>query len=571
MLTRCADCNQESYDLRALFVQPDFHQRVRALTFRGPVYGKPPQQLAGDKMARIALINPRFGTSYWGMEYVMPIVGKKANVPVSALPLIAALTPKHHEVILVDENVEAVDFDRLCDADIVGVTGMSVQRFRMREIVEEFKRRGKFVVVGGAWASVQEDYFADVADVQFIGEADESWPEFLAEWEQGRYARRYRQANRTDMTRLPVPRFDLLKTREYLFGAIQTSRGCPFLCEFCDIIVTFGRRPRTKAPEQVIAELDALRALGVRQVFIVDDNFVGDKRAAREQLRWIIDYQERHGFPFRLFTEASLDLAEDDELTRLMADANITSVFVGLESPSEEALKQTRKMQNVKPGAGTMQDRVRRIQDAGIEVWCGMIVGFDSDDETIFDRQMDFLEQTAIPHIMIGMLCAIPGTPLYSRLLAEGRLDTADRPAYGTNVIPARMSREALRDGYLRVMDALHGVDAYFGRLEELYVRGRLKRENLGRVKFWQRNPLTRAKQQALNLVGALLGFRQLMKHVDSAALRREYRARIWRAIRATRDPGVILTFIGKCAMHFHYDRLVRELRAGTAGNSFSW
>jgi radical SAM superfamily enzyme YgiQ (UPF0313 family) len=184
-------------------------------------------------MAKIVLINPRFEVSYWGLEHALPILGKRANLPVAALPLLAALTPAGHTVTLVDENVEAIDYEQVARADIVGVTGMSVQRFRMREILSELKVRGLFTVVGGPWVSVQEDYFGDLVDVLFIGEAEETWPQFLRDWEQGRSQSRYEQSEKTDMTRVPTPRFDLLKMRHYLFGSVQFWRGCPFQCEFC--------------------------------------------------------------------------------------------------------------------------------------------------------------------------------------------------------------------------------------------------------------------------------------------------------------------------------------------------
>ncbi|MBK7675045.1 MAG: B12-binding domain-containing radical SAM protein [Candidatus Accumulibacter sp.] len=519
-------------------------------------------------MARIAIINPRFEVSFWGMEYVMPISGKKANLPVAVLPLLAAVTPVEHFVQLIDENVEDLDYDLLDTMDIIGITGMSVQRFRMREIMTELKRRGKFVVVGGAWTTVREDYFGDLADVLFVGEADDTWPLFLREWQEGIHQRRYEQIGQTEMEKLPTPRFDLMKMDRYLFGSIQLSRGCPFLCEFCDIIVTFGRRPRIKTAAQVIAELDALRTQKVATAFIVDDNFIGNKKVVKGLLREIIKYQEENGYPFRLFTETSLDLAEDDELLALMAEANINSVFIGIESPSEDALKETHKNQNVRPKAGSMLNRVHKIQRAGIEVWCGMIVGFDSDDESIFDMQLDFLHRSHIPHIMFGMLYAIPKTPLHARLEREGRLDKADVPEYGTNLIPLRMSRQALQDGYMRVMKELYEPEHYFSRLETLYIGRQLGREKLGRVKYWQRHPSQRIKLQSLNTIGAALFFKSLMKNVEKPELRNEYRSRIWRVVKATKDPSVIFTYIGKCAMHYHYDRLIRDLEQGGAINT---
>ncbi|HEV3260881.1 MAG TPA: radical SAM protein, partial [Gemmataceae bacterium] len=421
-------------------------------------------------MADIVLISPRFEVSYWGLEHALPIVGKRANLPVAALPLLAALTPGEHTVTLLDENVEAINYDRLAKADIVGVTGMGIQRFRMREILTELKGRGIFTAVGGPWVSVQEDYFGDLADVIFVGEAEQTWPQFLDHWMRGRHQRRYEQAEKSDMTTVPTPRFDLLKMRHYLFGSVQFSRGCPFQCEFCDIIVTFGRRPRLKTSTQIIAELEALRAQKIDIAFIVDDNLIGNKKAIKVLLRDLIAYQKANGYPFDFFTEASLDLAEDEELMQLMVDANIISVFIGIESPNEKALKETKKFQNVRP-AGTIVERVHRIQRAGMEVWCGMILGFDNDDATIFEAQRQFLKDARIVTAMIGMLAAIPKTPLHARLAAEGRLDPADENEFGTNVIPAQMTREELRDGYVQVMHDLYEPDAYFERLEDLYLK----------------------------------------------------------------------------------------------------
>jgi radical SAM superfamily enzyme YgiQ (UPF0313 family) len=516
-------------------------------------------------MARIALINPRFEISYWGMEHVVQIAGKRANMPAAALPLLAALAPNTNSIILIDENVEEVDYSMLDQVDIVGITGMNVQRHRMKEILEVIKRLGKFTVVGGAWVTVQEDYFGDLADVIFVGEADESWPVFLEEWHNGNWRPRYEQAGKTDVSTLPAPRFDLLKMDQYLNGSIQISRGCPFLCEFCDIIVTFGRRPRVKTSFQIMAELDGLRTAAVSTVFIVDDNFIGNKQAIKVILKDIIKYQQINGFPFRFFTEASLDLAEDNELMKLMTDANILAVFIGIESPNEDSLKETRKNQNIRPRAGTMLDRVHKVLHAGIEVRCGMIVGFDNDDEKIFDAQRRFLNQSYIPHILLGMLFAIPKTPLHARLVKEGRLDPTDVPEYGTNVIPLQLSREALQRGYMILMRSLNEPESYFSRLEELYLHGRLRRENLGSAEYLRHRPLRRLKSQTMNSLGAVYYFRRLMKHVQSTALRKEYRNRIWQAAKATRDPSTVLTYVFKCAVHYHTDRLISDLESGAA------
>lgn len=210
-------------------------------------------------MAKIAIINPAFEVSYWGLEHAQQMMGKRANMPVARLPLLAALTPAEHEVTLVDENVESLDYDALAKFDIVGLTGMSVQRFRMDEIVSELKSRGAFVVVGGPWVTVEEEYFDSRVDAIFVGEAETTWPQFLDDWKAGTHKHRYEQSEKTDMSTVPTPRHDLLKNNHYMFGNLQFSRGCPFQCEFCDVIVTFGRKPRIKQASQIIDELECLR------------------------------------------------------------------------------------------------------------------------------------------------------------------------------------------------------------------------------------------------------------------------------------------------------------------------
>jgi radical SAM superfamily enzyme YgiQ (UPF0313 family) len=520
-------------------------------------------------MADIVLVNPRFNVSYWGLEHALPLLGKKANLPVACLPLLAALTPAEHAVTLVDENVEPIDFHRLAKADVVGVTGMSVQRFRMREILAELKQRGVFTVVGGPWVTVQEDYFGKLADVVFVGEAEETWPRFLSDWENGRHLERYEQAAKSDMTQAPTPRFDLLKMRHYLFGSLQFSRGCPFQCEFCDIIVTFGRRPRYKTSAQVRAELEALRAQNMRIVFIVDDNLIGNKKAVKLLLRDLIAWQQANGYPLVFFTEASLDLAEDPELLELMVDANIHSVFIGIETPNEASLRETKKYQNVRRD-GTILDRIRTIQDAGIEVWCGLILGFDHDDASIFEAQRTFIREAGIVHAMVGMLHAIPKTPLYARLQAEGRLDPADEPAFGTNVVPLRIGREELRDGYVAVLKDLYEPEAYFGRVEDLYLRRQIALGR-GQARYWRRHPWQRLKARAADLLRAAVLQARLLWHVPEIALRGEYLRRIGRLLRVRRDPALLVHFLVKCAMHYHHHRMARQM-AGTQGtivNSF--
>lgn len=509
-------------------------------------------------MADIVLINPRFERSYWGLEEALPLLGKRANLPTACLPLLAALTPPEHRVTLIDENVEAIDFERLKRADIIGLTGMSVQRRRMHEILSQLKRAGSFCVVGGPWVTVQEDDFQGMADVIFVGEAEQTWPQFLSDWKTGRHHRRYEQQERTDMTTVPVPRHDLLRMEQYLFGSIQFSRGCPFQCEFCDIIVTFGRRPRLKTDQQILTELNSLRCHGVEVAFVVDDNLIGNKQAIKRTLKEIAGWQQTNGYPLLLFCEASLDLADDPELMQLMTEANFSSVFIGIETPNEESLRETKKLQNLRSDR-TMVEKVHGIQAAGLDVWCGLIVGFDHDDLSVFERQLEFVNQSRISHAMLGMLSAIPKTPLHQRLADAGRLADGDLETFGTNVIPARMTQEELRDGYLRLQCVLHEPESYFDRLDRLYLEANF-RFSQPRKGYWRRHPWQRLRASAVDAARCLGIFARLMTHVRDRKLRRLYRERAVRVMRSRRDPIVVFVYLLKCAIHYHHYTLAQEM-----------
>jgi radical SAM superfamily enzyme YgiQ (UPF0313 family) len=509
-------------------------------------------------MANIVLINPRFEASYWGFEYAMPLLGKRANLPVACLPLLAALTPAEHNITLLDENVCDLDFNVIAAADVVGVTGMSVQRFRMREILRELKQRELFTVVGGPWVTVREDYFADLADVIFIGEAEETWPQFLADYTTGQHQPRYEQSQKTDMTKVPPPRYDLMDCKQYVFGSLQISRGCPFQCEFCDIIVTFGRRPRLKTSPQVLLELENMRKAGMTIAFIVDDNLIGNKKAIKPILQDVVQWQQTNGYPFTFFAEASIDLADDPELIEMMIAANIQAVFVGVETPNEASLKETKKFQNLRSG-GTIVEKIHRIQRAGIEVWTGMIVGFDNDDLSIFQSQLEFVRQAKIVHAMCGMLSAIPKTPLYQRLSDEGRLDLDDVSQYGTNVIPKNMTREELRDGYRRVMHEINSPEHFFDRTDSLYLDPDFQ-FNRAQQKYFRQHPLRGLAEQTKTIVRCGVLYRRLMKTVQQPELREEYKRRIRGVWKARKQPAAVFIYLLKCAIHYHYLEIANQV-----------
>jgi radical SAM superfamily enzyme YgiQ (UPF0313 family) len=406
---------------------------------------------APDRPIRLLLINPRFPESFWSLQWAVQRVlpGKRSVNPPLGLATLAALTPAHWEVTIVDENVESIPLDP--QADIVGVCGMGVQFERQRELLAHYRAGGRFVVAGGSFASLCPERFEGLADCVVAGEAEYVWPRFCADFAQGRARPLYREQGVVELRDSPAPRFDLLKLDRYTTATLQFSRGCPYLCEFCDIIVMFGRKPRHKTLEQVERELDALRAQRVRNVFFVDDNLIGNPAVARRLLAFLVDYQRRHGFPFRFGTEVSINLAQHADLMALFRDALFTWVFIGIETSDPETLRQTRKTQNLREDTLTS---VRRIYAYGIDVLAGFIVGFDNDTVETFEQQYRFIVDSGIQVAMVGLLMALPKTPLHARLSAEGRLrviDGSDNTKLATNVVPKRMAYGELVAGYERL------------------------------------------------------------------------------------------------------------------------
>jgi radical SAM superfamily enzyme YgiQ (UPF0313 family) len=402
---------------------------------------------------KIYLIAPKNPQSFWTFDRILPSLGKKCVYPNLALPTVAAITPAPHDVVLCDENVEDIDFET--DADIVGITGYVVHKARILDIIARFKQRGKLVVAGGPFASLCPEELRGKADVIFVDEAEYTWPEFLQDHARGAWRAEYVQHEKPSLHDSPLPRFELLKTDRYRTMTIQFARGCPFSCEFCDIIVMYGRKPRTKTIAQVMAEIDAIHRLGLSNVFVVDDNFIGNKKEAKALLKAIAAWQIEREFPIELMTEVTLNVAQDDELLRLMRAANFSTIFIGIESPRASSLQETRKTQNVRED---MMTAVHRIQRAGIEVMAGMIVGFDHDDRSIFDEQFEFIQNARIPISMTGLLNAVPRTPLYRRMRDAGRLvaeSVGDQFVF-TNIIPEGMTRLELYAGYKDLLQRLY-------------------------------------------------------------------------------------------------------------------
>jgi len=411
--------------------------------------------------------------TYWSFSGALPYLERRAALPPLSLVTLAAMLPKHWDLQLIDMNVAPLRDSDLLWADVVLTSTMIVQAPSLADVVARCNRLGVPVAAGGPYPSVSPERLTGVDHV-FIGEAEGAIDTFSEDLERGCAKPVYRAERFPDVDDSPVPRFDLLDIDAYASMAVQHSRGCPFLCEFCDIWKLYGRQHRVKSPHRMAAELDALFAAGWRgAVFFVDDNFIGNRRLAKRSLAALERWQHERGFPFRFYTEASVNLGADEELMRLMRDAGFNFVFLGIETPSIESLTGANKPINANLD---LLESVRRIQAHGIEVSGGFIVGFDEDTEDIFNRQIAFIRDAGIPIAMVGILTALKGTELYDRLRREGRLLGE---SYGNNThgfeanFVTRMPADRLEDGYKRVMHTLYDptLRNYFDRCRRLFDR----------------------------------------------------------------------------------------------------
>ncbi|MBI2891339.1 MAG: B12-binding domain-containing radical SAM protein [Nitrospirae bacterium] len=433
---------------------------------------------AQDRARNVLLVYPEYPKdTYWNFGHAMPIIGRKASMPPLGLITVAAMLPSQYRLKLVDMNIEALTDEHLAWADVVFTSTMVVQNRSFQEVVERAKAAGVPVVAGGPHPTTSHDT-GEMEGVTHLvlGEAENVLGEFLSDFEQGRARASYRASSMPEVCTVPLPRFDLLRMEAYGTMCVQYSRGCPFMCEFCDIWQIYGRRPRVKEHGQLLRELDALYELGWRgAMFIVDDNFIGNVRLVKNLLPHLETWQRERGFPFRFFTEASVNLAHHEDLLDQMRDAGFNMVFLGIETPSLEGLKETKKSQNLRED---LLGSVEKIQKHGLEVTAGFIVGFDSDAEDIFERQIRFIQQAGIPMAMVGILTALRGTELYERMKREGRLlcdsDGNNTHSFEPNFVP-RMATAKLSEGYKRILATI-----YDRTLRNYYHRCRTLLDRLG-------------------------------------------------------------------------------------------
>jgi radical SAM superfamily enzyme YgiQ (UPF0313 family) len=413
---------------------------------------------------KILLVSPRTPDTFWSFKHAVRFVSRKASMPPLGLLTVAAMLPPEWQLKLVDLNVERLKDEDLRWADYVLLGAMLVQKDSVHEIVARCAALEKTLIAGGPLFTTGYEAFPEIQHF-VLGEAEEVMPQVVADLRSGRLQSVYRCTNRPEITQTPVPRWDLIKFRYYVTMAVQFSRGCPFDCEFCDIIVMNGRVPRTKAPLQLIAELDALARRGWKDmVFIVDDNFIGNKQRTKTLLRALIEWRRRTRTRMGFFTEASMNLADDPELCALMVEAGFKKVFVGIETPSIEALEECHKLQNRNRD---LVASVQTLQRAGLEVMGGFIVGFDSDKSDIFKRQFEFIQRSGVATAMVGLLNALPQTRLWQRLKREGRLEiesTGNNTDAALNFKP-KLSREFLQSGYRELVKKLYEPRNYYQRI----------------------------------------------------------------------------------------------------------
>lgn len=506
------------------------------------------------------LLYPKFPRSFWSYDRFMEIAGLKAVIPPLGILTVASLLPDDWEIRFRDRNVNPeTEADREW-CDLVILSAMIVQREDFRDSIERAARLGKKVAVGGPYpTSVPTDALAWGADYLILDEGELTIPAFLEAIERGEPSGIFRAGEKPDVTLSPRPRFDLLQRDAYLMMAVQFSRGCPFNCEFCDIISLYGRKPRTKEPSQMLAELQTLYDLGWRgSIFLVDDNFIGNQRNVKRFLRELIPWMRQHRYPFSFLTEASVNLAEDGELLGLMTEAGFYSVFLGIETPDHDSLQVTRKVQNTR---NPLVEACRKINEAGLLIYAGFIIGFDGERPGAGERIQAFVEETGIPQPMLGILQAPPNTALWNRLQKEGRLLewenthlTGDQNTL-MNFIPTRPIAEIARE-YVESLWRMYEPASYLDRCFRQCLA-------LG-SRAGQERSLPFSLGKGLRLVTRLIW----LQGIRRSSVRGQFWRQLWTIARV--KPRILGLYLGLCAAGEHfweYRALARERISGQLGH----
>ncbi len=435
---------------------------------------------------KILLVYPKYPDTFWSFKYALKFVSKKAAFPPLGLLTVAAMLPGDWEKKLVDMNVNGLNDSDIKWADYVFISAMTVQKKSVKEVIARCKHLGAKIVAGGPLFTAGFEEFVEI-DHFILGEAENTLQLFLGDLDEGHAQHIYVSNERPDISATPTPLWSLIELKHYSSMNLQYSRGCPFNCEFCDIVILNGHTPRTKSKEQLISELDSLYEQGWRgSLFIVDDNFIGNKKKLKvEILPALIEWKRSKKYPFAFYTEASINLADDEELMNLMVNAGFDVVFIGIETPNEESLVECTKYQNQNRD---LVASVKKLQEFGLEVQGGFIVGFDSDPESIFQTQIEFIQRSGIVTAMVGLLNAPTGTRLYRRLKEEGRLlssFTGNNTDFSLNFIP-KMNYDRLVRGYKHILDTIYSPKEYYERIRTFLQVYRPSRTRPGKVQIHQ-------------------------------------------------------------------------------------
>lgn len=414
---------------------------------------------------KVLLVYPQYPVTYWGFQYALKFVSKKAAFPPLGLLTVAAILPDEIKKKLIDMNVEKLTDEDILWADYVMISAMVVQKDSVRQVIDRCKALGVKTVAGGPLFTSEAECYDDI-DHLVLNEGEITIPRFWADLAQGEAKHLYTTQEWPDLRTSPIPRWDLLDVKKYASLNLQYSRGCPFNCEFCDITSLYGNFPRTKDTSQMLAELNAIYDSGWRgTVFFVDDNFIGNKKKLTTDLLPAIgEWMEERNYPFNFLTEASINLADDEKLMSMMVKAGFHAVFVGIETPDEESLAECKKTQNENRD---LISCIKKIQHSGMEVQAGFIVGFDSDNHSIFNRMVRFIQESGIVTAMVGLLNAPKGTQLYQRLLSEGRMTEAfdgDNTNFTINFVP-KMDKDLLVRGYQDIVTTIYSPKYYYERV----------------------------------------------------------------------------------------------------------